>query len=449
MFELHTTQLLMYYGDRRGASRACILCGSLLLPKKIDIENLQHAANEVLRINSGLRTCFVEKDGKVFQEARPFKERVFKVKHFATRDDMDVWCSAYSTIPLNLDRRSEGTGLPKSAWKSAKPPLKLVGNILLDRVEEFFTRAKLGLLKSEPACCEVILLELPDASGAVVKLHHAIADAWTVRLIANQFLSILNGDMPEAYDFQEFIESEKAFLNSRRCEKDRQFMAEQLERCSEPSRLWPKPYTSLRSKRSTVELDADLTNRIRDFAAAHELTPYVLFLTAVCVYMHSRLKRDLFYVGSVALNRTGVRQRNTTGMFVREVPLLIEMRDTDRFADVLERVRDVSFAGFRHQKGATQIRDQRKYLYDVWVSYVDVSLDACSGVECKQYYCKYSSDMTIFNIEDWGVNGSFKLHFDYNVKIAESEADDLLSTVLTVLEKGTEDEGRQIAEFCQ
>ncbi len=449
MYELHTSQLLMYYGDRRGANRACILCGSMLLPQKIDTGELQRAANEVLRINNGLRTCFVEKDGKVYQEARPFKERVFKVKRFATRDDMDAWCSAYATIPLDLDRRSEGTGLPKSAWKSAKPPMKLVGNILLDRIESVFTRAKLGLPKSEPACCEVILLELPDASGAVVKLHHAIADGWTVRLIANQFLSILNGEQPEAYDFQEFIESEKAFVNSRRCEKDKQFMAEQLERCSEPSRLWPKPYTSLRSKRSTLELDAGLTRRIRDFAAANEYTPYILFLTAVCVYIHSRLKRDLFYVGSVALNRTGVRQRNTTGMFVRDVPLLIEMHDEDRFADVLERVRDVSFAGFRHQKGATQIQDQRKYLYDIWVSYMEASLDAFSGIECKQYYCKYSSDMTIFTIEDWGAGGCFRLHFDYNTKIPDQEANELLGTVLTVLEKGTEDGDRQIAEFCR
>ena len=57
--------------------------------------------------------------------------------------------------------------------------------------------------------------------------------------------------------------------------------------------------------------------------------------------------------------------------------------------------------------------------------------------------------MTIFTIEDWGAGGCFRLHFDYNTKIPDHEADELLGTVLAVLEKGTEDGDRQIAEFCR
>jgi len=448
MFELHNPQMLMYFADRQGAGQACLLCGSVLLPGKADIKNMQRAANEVYRINDGLRTRFIEKDGKVYQEAKPYEEREYEVLRFESREAMDKWAGVYATIPLTLDRRVEGSGVPKSMWHAEKPSKKLLMNVLRHNTKMLLTRAKMGLLRQAPSCCDLRLVELPDSYGAIVKLHHVIADGWTVMLVANQFIRFLKGETPVAYSYEDFIKSEAEYAASRRYERDCRYMEEQFARCPEPTWVWPEPYTSLEASRKTVKLDAGMSGRIHEYARTHDMTPYALFMTALCVYMRRKLRREQFYIGSVVLNRTGVRERNTAGMFVHGVPLLMELHDTDSFADALIRVRDTSFSGFRHQKGTAKTRDTKKLLYDVWISYQDMGLEADAEAECTQYYCNYTIDTTIFTIEDRSRDGSFTLHFDHNVKVTEPEVDELFRTVLGVLSEGMEDDGRLISELC-
>ena len=447
MFELSNTQRPMYFGDRQGVGQAGLLCGSVILPRKIPMEELRRAANEVLRINNGLRTYFIEKDGKVYQDYKPFEEQDFEIKHFSNTEELHAWARVFATIPLKLDIRTEGAGIPKSQWQSAKPSAKLVKNVVLHETKMLFTRTRYGRLRRKPACCELVLIDLPDACGAFLKLHHVIADAWTVVLVANQFLRVLQGEMPKAYDYSEFIESQAAYRNSRRCEKDRAFMEARLAKCPEPTWVWPQPYTSLEASRRTVVMDEELSRRVRDYAAAHELTPYTVFLTALCAWMRRKMGRDMFYVGSVVVNRAGVRERNTTGMFVHGVPLLMEMDGQRSFADALVNVRDTSFAGIRHQKGYVTPADTRDFLYDVWVSYQNATLDADPTAVCTQYYCNYVIDTTIFSIEDRVGDGRYKLHFDHNCKVPEEDVDEMFDTVLRVLREGLADDSRRLGEL--
>lgn len=446
MFELHNPQMVMYYIEKIGAGQACLMCGSLLLPRTIPESELQHAANEVFRINDGLRTRFVEKDGKVWQEYAPYAERTFEVKRFDSREALDEWGSVYATIPLKLDIRSEGAGVPKSTWKRTAPSMTLVKNVALHEAKMYFTKRRYGMLHREPACCEIILIQLPGQSGAIIKMHHVIADGWTVMLAANHFVAVLNGETPQTYSYEEYIQSELAYRSSPRYEKDKRFFAEQLRRCPEPTWVWPSPYTSLEARRRTVEMDESLSRGIVDYARAHGVTPYTLFLTAVCVFMGRKMRREQFYVGTVVSNRAGYRQKNTAGMFVNSAPLLMELRDGDRFADALAHVRGVSYSGFRHQKGSNS-RDTKQFLYDVWVSYQNMVLSGDEAAECKQYYCNYTIDTTIFTIEDHSGKGRYNLHFDYNVKVPEADVDELFRTVLGVLRGGIEDDSRPLGQL--
>ena len=108
MFELHDSQMFMYYADKQGAGQALLLCGSIVIPRKIDIEKLQDAANELYRINNALRTYFIEKEGKVYQDYKPFEKQEFEVLHFNSKEELDEYGKVYATIPLKLDIRVEG-----------------------------------------------------------------------------------------------------------------------------------------------------------------------------------------------------------------------------------------------------------------------------------------------------------------------------------------------------
>ena len=78
MYELHDSQKFMYFADRQGAGQALLLCGSITIPHKTEIEKMQEAANQVFCLNNGLRTYFIEKDGTVYQDIRPYEKKEFE-----------------------------------------------------------------------------------------------------------------------------------------------------------------------------------------------------------------------------------------------------------------------------------------------------------------------------------------------------------------------------------
>ncbi|MBR0420718.1 MAG: hypothetical protein IJI66_16265 [Erysipelotrichaceae bacterium] len=439
MFELHDAQMFMYFGCKQGAGQAALLTGSIIIPRKIDIAKLQEAANEVFRINDGLRAYFIEKDEKIYQDAKPFERREFKVMHFNNREEVDEYGEVYGTIPLKLDIRVEGSGVSRERWKNEKPSSTLVKNVVVHEIKMFFTKLRMGMLNNEPAVCEFTLLDLPDSCGAMVKIHHIIADAWTVMLIANQFLSFLKGETIEAYNYQDFIESEKKYRLSNRYERDREYMESEFAKCPEQTWLWPERYKSLEAKRRTVELDKNLSTKIYFFCESQKITPYILFLSATTLYMRKKLNRDKFYVGSVSLNRSNFKEKNTVGMFVTGIPVLMEFDPSDTYAQIINKVSTKSVNAFRHYKGAKITPDSKEKLFDIWVSFQNATLDADPTAICTQYYCKYVIDTTILSIEDRSSDGRFKLHFDHNIKVSEEDTDELFDTTISYLHKIMDD----------
>lgn len=450
MFELREPQMFMYVADKQGAGQVCLLCGSMIIPRKIPLGELQRAANEMFRLNGGLRTRFVEREDGVYQEVKPFEEQTFEVKKFKDKDELDVWASGYATIPLTLDVRKEGKGLPDAAWQGEKPSKELVKNVIKHEAAMKLTRARYGMMRRKPACCEIILFEMPDSCGAIIKVHHIISDAWSAVLVANQFVKILNHEEPLAYDYEEYMQRETEYLGSERCKRDSKFFEDQLERLSERTWVWPEHYTSLEASRRTVTIDAGLTNDIREYAAAHGHTPYTLFLAAVCVYMSRKMQREQFYVGSLVLNRRGIKDYNTVGFFATPIPLLMDINHDASFADILDSVGKRSALGLRHVKGTGGQKNDAKnfaFLFDLWVSYQNASLEVDKSIECTQYYCNYTNDPTGFTVEDRDGTGQLKIHFDHNVKVSEADVDELFEVVLGVLKRGIEDDTRVVSEL--
>lgn len=445
MFELSPKQTLFYRAEKQGIGQVAILCGSIVIHRHIPEEEMQRATNEIFRINEGLRTYFIEKDGTVYQDFKPYEEQAFDVLHFESEDELDKWGSMYATIPLKLDIRSEGSGIPDSAWKNSGTSRTLIKNVVIHKIKTAAKQVRHGI-KSRPACCEIKLFYLPDGCGAILKMHHIASDAWTMLLVANQFVRIINGETPESYHYEDFIKSEEAYKESKRYARDRAFFEEQYQRCPEPSLLWPSVLNNLTAKRQTTKLSVEETNRIREYASAHNTSPYILFLTAVSVYISRKLQRDTFYVGSVVLNRSGKRELNTVGMFINAIPLLIELDMDATFADAFAQMQMTNLSCCRHEKGNTD-SSVGDMLYDMWVSYQTATLEADPTIACTQYYCNYAPTVTIFTVEDRSTEGCFKIHFDHNLQTTEAEVDELFRVTLAVLRDGIADDSKKVGEL--
>lgn len=445
MFEISHAQTVFYGFDKSGIGQALILCGSVLIPRLIDEAELQKAANEVFRINDGLRSYFIEKDEKVYQDLKPFEEQTFEVMRFESKEELDAWGNMYATIPLKLDIRSEGSGVSKDRWKTGKTSPVLIKNVLLHNAKTSIKRIK-NKVKVTPSCCDMKLVYLPDSCGAIVKMHHLVSDAWTMMLVANQFVRLLNGEEPKAYQYEEWLESEAAYQGSKRYQRDGAYFKQQYERCPEPTLVWPNPMNTLEAKRTTITLDRDETSQIIDYAAAHNVSPYIVFLTALCVFISRKLNRKQFYVGSVVINRVGIRELNTAGMFINSVPLLAELSDDATFAELAAYLRDENFAAIRHEKGP-RVNSATDLLYDLWVSYQTATLDADETAICTQYYCNYAPTLKVFTIEDRSMEGRFKIHFDHTVEVTDAETDEMFRVMLAVLRDGIVNDSKKLTEL--
>jgi hypothetical protein len=237
------------------------------------------------------------------------------------------------------------------------------------------------------------------------------------------------------------------YKSTKRFQRDVEFFEEQQRKCPERTWLWPESVRTPEARRSTRTLTEELTEQIKKYSAEHDCSPYILFLTAAAVYMSRKLDRDMFYFGALTANRYGAREKNTVGMFVKQFPLLLELDQDESFADATARIKNRSFAGYKHQKGYSAPADSTKLMYDLWVSYQNAVLSADKTAVVTQYYSKSALDIAIFSVEDRGSEGTFKLHFDHNLKVPEKDADELFDTVIGVLREGIADDSKSIGSL--
>ena len=401
-YELTEMQTYFYGGHKLGMGQACLLCGSALVKGKRDVAELQHAANEVIRINDSLRTRFVEENGRPMQMFIPFEEQEFEVLHFDSEEELDAFGEKWGQLPIELDG----------------------------------------------AMFEMKLVVLPDSYGAILKIHHITSDAWTILLIGDQFFRILNGETPKAYSYAEHIESEAEFKNTKRFEKGKEFFRQQKEKLPERTLLSKRPLTSIKGKCIEYEFTAEESQEIRDYITAHKTTAYDIFTAASAIWISRELKRDMFYIGSVVLNRTGYREKNSTGMYVNSTPIIIECDRDASFADNTRSVSRSLIASLRHEKsGATEF-GLRQMPYDIWISYEAARLESAPDARCQMYYCGAHGYVMIFTLVDRGT-GNLSIRYGYNVKYPDKKAESMLNEVPLILLEGIRDDSLTPAEILE
>ena len=378
MIPLTKPQKLIYNMEKFSGGAVAMLCGSVLFNGSRELSELRHAVNELYRINSALRTRIDETGDETMQTTTDFVERKIETLCFSSKAELDAY-----------------------AAESAKQPLTLSGSL-----------------------CEIKAVALPERYGALIKLHHIIGDAWSLSLLASQLRAILDGKTPEAFSYGEYAAAEKDYLQSKRCEKDRDFFLTQFKRHEEATCLLEKQSDSLASARVSFVLDAEQSRRVSGYAEARHISPFALYLAVLAVYMNrTRQNGEKFYIGTTVLNRAGTREKNTVGMFINTVPVLAELDNERSFAENLAAVEASTFAAFRHQKYnygdiLSDIRGEFSFserLYDVLLSYQNAKIEG--GAESTWYPCGVQDENLQIHIEDRDSEGICKIHYDYRSEI--------------------------------
>lgn len=241
-----------------------VICGGMLINGKKDLSEIKRAVNEIYRLNDALRISISENDGEVSQTVTEYSEQDFNILSFTNKTELDSYAESYAKIPL-----------------------------------DFYEKL-----------CEINIVTLPEQYGLLVKLHHIIGDAWTLSLIGNQFNTLLNDNIPEAYSYTDYIESENNYFNSKRYAKDRAYFLEQFKKCDEVTYINEKSTDNLSACRKTFVIDSEKAKQITDYAQQSGTSAFMLFTAVLSAYINrTKMNAEKFYIGTAVLNRSGIKEK--------------------------------------------------------------------------------------------------------------------------------------------
>ena len=407
---LSKPQKLIYDMEKFVGGSISVICGSMLFSGNFDIRELERAVNELYRLNDALRIRISESGGEVEQNIEEYTPKKIEALYFDNKAALDAYAEEYAKTPLDFH----------------------------GELSEFH------------------IIILPDHCGILVKIHHIIGDAWTLSLIGNQLQTLLCGETPEGCSYADYLETEDTYAQSKRYEKDRAFFLEQFKRCDEATYLSEKPSDGYTAKRRSFVLDRDQAAVIKDFAQKKDVSVFTLFNAALAVYMNRvKMNAERFYIGTTVLNRGNNAEKNTMGMFINTVPMLIELDNQKSFAENLSEIEGTTMSALRHQKynyGDVLADLRREYgftekLYDVIISYQNATV-AGDGVETTWYHSGCQTESLQIHFDDRGNAGIFRIHYDYLTdKFTEHEIEMLHEHMLNLLFSAIEHDGKKMYEL--
>jgi len=304
------------------ASAAYNISGAFRLPP-VDAPALERALGEVVRRHEVLRSVFREMDGTATQEAVPFDGFALPADDLSSLDD--------------VAREAE---MRRLAAEEAARPFDLSTGPLF--------RARLLRLGAE----DVLLLAL----------HHAVADGWSIGVLFRE-LGALYGAYrqggasplpePEA-QYADFAAWQRERLEGETLERQLAWWRERL--AGAPALLElpldrPRPAVqSFRGARASLDLPADLRERLRALGRGEDATLFMVLLAGFGALLARHGAGDDVVVGTPVSGRGRPEVEGMIGFFVNTLVLRADLSGDPPFREAVRRAREVALGAFDHQE---------------------------------------------------------------------------------------------------
>ena len=316
------------------------IAGTLIINDKVDVDILEKAINIFIKKNDSLRI-------NLFGSGRAIKQFI----------------KDYSYIKVKKVILSDNYSL---------------NDLEKDIISKHFT-----LLNSD--LYQFVIFKNQDGTGGFIgKLHHIISDAWTMSILIDQIVSFYSSLLKNEsiniddnqYSYIDFINDEQKYLLSSKCEKSKIFWEDQFKNLNSSyiSEDYSNSYDALRKKVTFSKQDSD---KIKKFCDENKISLFVLFMSALSIYLAKINNSTFSTVGTPVLNRCNYKEKHSTGMFISTVPFSLKIDRNMNCLNFFDMVSKQEFSIFRNQKYPydlllNSIRKKfnvSKNLFDVSLSY--------------------------------------------------------------------------------
>ncbi|MBW7453338.1 amino acid adenylation domain-containing protein [Paenibacillus sepulcri] len=277
------------------------------------------------------------------------------------------------------------------------------------------------------------LLKLGDRdNGYFVKAHHMVADGWSMNLLTEQicgaYLKLLKGEEATSRtgnSYLSYIEQEQTYLASARLLKNRKFWNDKFSALPEPAGNAGLECGA--GNRKTFSLRSGQTERIKQFAADHNISLYTFFVALYLIYLHKLSRRDDLVVGLPLLNRAGKQEKSMVGMFTSTMPFRFRM---DAEVPASQLIGDMN-------RELTQCYYHQRYPFDLLVQDLELNkkgygplfhssvnyyntrlMNDLNGIpiENEEFYSGEQLYSFQLIIREWSGSGELQLDMDYKLQ---------------------------------
>jgi len=261
-------------------------------------------------------------------------------------------------------------------------------------------------------------------------VHHIIADAWSLRLIAHQlshlYLLAQEGRLSEARPlpaFDEYVVEERAGRQNERYLRARSYWEEKLARPVAANLFYGRPGTAveLRTGRLSIELPAETGAGVGRLVARHGFfSPAVVFAGVLFALLFRLSGERRLRIGTPFANRPE-RHKGLVGLLMNACPLEVEVAEGETFSSLMKKLQSEIVAASRHQHYPVRNSVQQS-AYDVYFNFQLISFTELCGlpVQFELLHSDYSRDHLHLQVSDFSAGGRFRLDFDFNLNLFDA-----------------------------
>jgi amino acid adenylation domain-containing protein/non-ribosomal peptide synthase protein (TIGR01720 family) len=424
---LSNPQLRIWYTENMHPDTAINCIGGIIIFKgKMDLNILQQAIKNCIKKNEALRLQLIEIDGEIRQFVPVYQDVPLKEMDFTGSDngkaDAFLWADQEFRTP----------------FKTINSPLH-----------------------------SFILLKISaNISGLFIKLHHIIADGWSVALLTARIyeeyllLKTGNGQYVEkaAPGYLEFLKKERDYLESENFHSNKQFWNEKFSFL--PEKVIPYDRFSVEGARIKCFINSDISDRLRKYLKTRNISINTYFIGALIIYLNKKYKKNDWIIGIPTLNRWDATDKLTIGMYTGSMAFRYNLiSDTlliPAYFNYITRELKTHYANQKYPYNylANDLElSKRGYnsLFDICVNYYKTrhanSIDGAT-IENEELYNGHQTYSLQLIVREWMDDDSLEIDLDYKTSVySEDMVLEIYNSILYLTEIIINDDNIEIGSL--
>ncbi|WP_066507710.1 non-ribosomal peptide synthetase [Abyssisolibacter fermentans] len=359
---------------------------------KLEKERLNNAFVKLINRHESLRTSFVDIEDCVVQTIKD--EIEFEIDYFIAneKNSKDIICQYIRPFDLS------------------KAPLIRVGLIKISQEKHVL----------------------------MIDMHHIISDGLSVGIITNEFFRLYeNEKLPELrLQYKDYTIWQNNLFKSKLIKKQEEYwinkFSDEIPVLNLPTDYTRPKLQSFEGDKITIDIDKDLTQKIRKLAVDTDSTSFIILLSAFNVLLSKYSGQEDIVVGTPVAGRGHIDLENIIGMFVNTLALRNFPCCNKSFYDFLRDVKEKTIKAFEYQDFPFEelisklniSRDlSRNPLFNVMFVFQNaISLEKkIDNVKFKPMNFNNKSTKFDLLLEAIDMDNNIKLHFEYCTKLYKKE----------------------------